>query len=68
MHEWYLGQCEHDVLTEPPTLYGVEITYFVRGDPDFRLLQKILTDKRWMTSLKYFTRFRLDFLIMDCNA
>ena len=61
MHEWYQGQCKHDVLTEPPTLHGVEISYFMRGNPDFRLLQKILTDKRWMISLKYFTRFRLDF-------
>lgn len=58
-HEWYQGECEHDALTEPPTNNnGIEISYFVRGDSDFRLLQKILTNKKWMTSLKYFTRFR----------
>ena len=58
-HEWYQGECDHDVLTEPPTnTYGMEIPYFVRGDSDFKLLQKILTDKRWMFSLKYFTQFR----------
>ena len=60
VHEWYQGECEHDVLTEPPTIStsGVEISYFKQGTPDFRLLQNILMDKRWLTSLKYFTRFR----------
>ena len=58
-NEWYQGECEHDALTEPPTnTYGIEIPYFVRGDSDFKLLQKILTDKKRMFSLKYFTRFR----------
>ena len=58
-HEWYQGECEHDALTEPPTnQYGIEIPYFERGHSDFKLLQKILTEKRWMTSLKYFTKFR----------
>ena len=58
VHEWYEGQCEHDALTEPPTnIHGVQIPFFARGDSDFQLLQKILTDKRWMMSLKYFTRF-----------
>lgn len=43
----------------PPTnVHGVEIPYFVRADVDFKLLQKTLNDKRWMKSLKYFTKFR----------
>ena len=63
VHEWYQGECEHDVLTEPPSNSdGVTIPYFVQGDADFRLLQKILTDKRWMVSLKYFTNFRYHIL------
>ena len=58
-YEWYQGQCEHNELMEPPTnSHGVEIPYFVIGDNDYRLLQKLMTDKRWMKSLKYFTGFR----------
>ena len=54
-HVWYGGECEHDTLTEPPTnIHGVPVEYFVRGDADFALLQKILMDKTWMKSLKYF--------------
>ena len=50
------GQCEHDALTEPPAkAHGIEIPYFVTGDRDYRSLQNILTEKRWMKSLKYFT-------------
>ena len=53
-HEWYQGQCEHNKLTKPPTnSHGVEIPYFVTGDNDYRLLQKLMTDKRWMKSPKY---------------
>ena len=59
VHEWYGGECEHDALTEPPTnIHGVLINYFTRGESDYALLQKIVTDKTWMKSLKYFTRFR----------
>jgi len=66
VHEWYQGECQHDALTEPPSnSHGVAIPYFAQEDADFRLLQKILTDKRWMVSLKYFTRFRyIIFLVL----
>jgi len=54
IHEWY--QDEGDALTKPPSnSHGVAIPYFAREDADFRLLQKILTDKIWTVSLQYFT-------------
>ena len=60
-HHWLTGaQCyDHDELTGPlvdPD--GNELQYFSRQEPAFHALRKILTDKRWLKSLKYYTKFR----------
>lgn len=58
-HEWACGECEHELLTEPPTdTNGQQITYFRTGEPAFQALQKIVTDRAWLESLKSYTRFR----------
>ena len=58
-HECYLGQCEHEPLTGPPTDgNGVEITYFYQQEPAFRLLRNIITDKSWLKSLNAYAKFR----------
>ena len=64
LHHWYGGECEHDTLPEPPTVNGVQVDYFVRGDAHYVLLQKLLMDKTWMKSLKYFTQFRCNNLLI----
>ena len=58
-HEWICGECEHEQLTGPPTdVNGLEISYFRTGEPAFQVLQKIVTDRTWLESLKAYTRFR----------
>jgi len=61
-HKWLTGlyQFEHEPLTGPPTdSDGKVIQYFSRNEKAFSCLQKLLTDKRWLPSLKYYTKFRL---------
>ena len=58
-HEWLFGECEHEALTGPPTdTNGQEIAYFSPQEPAFQVLRKIVTDRRWLESLKSYTRFR----------
>ena len=58
-HDWINGHCEHQPLVGPPTDgNGHEITYFVRTEPAFQAIQKIITDKAWLKSLKAYTKFR----------
>ena len=58
-HEWLDGACEHEPLSEPPTdVNGVVLKYFSRDEPAFRALQKLIMDRNWLKSLKYYTRFR----------
>ena len=60
-HHWLTGlqQCEHDVLTGSPTDNdGRELHYFNKREAAFGALQKLVTDKRWLKSLKYYTKFR----------
>lgn len=60
-HEWLTGMqcCDHEELTGPPKdPDGIELQYFNRNEPAFRVLRKIVTDDRWLKSLKYYTKFR----------
>ena len=58
-HEWLGGACEHEPLSERPTdVNGVVLEYFSREEPTFRALQKLVMDRNWLKSLKYYTRFR----------
>ena len=58
-HEWIGGECGHQPLTEAPTDgSGNIIPYFHRKEAAFKTLQKIVTDKAWMKSLKVYTKFR----------
>ena len=60
-HEWLSGRCEHDMLTEPPTDGdGNELQYFNRGEPALQALRKLVLDKNWLESMRYYTKFRLD--------
>ena len=52
-HEWATGECDHSKLLEDPSLQ-----YFSNEEPAFEVLQKIVTDQRWLTSLKYYVHFR----------
>ena len=68
-HEWICGECEHEPLTGPPTdVNGQEISYFRIGEPAFQVLQKVVTDRAWLESLKSYTRFRysqsINFLLL----
>ena len=55
-HEWLDGA---EPLSEPPTdMNGVVLEYFSRDKPAFRALQKLVMDRNWLKSLKYYTRFR----------
>ena len=65
IHVWYGGECEHDTL--PTNIHGVQMDYFVRGSADYILLQKILLDKTWIKSLKYFTCFRCSQLYVSLH-
>ena len=60
-HVWLtgLGRCDHEQLTGPPTDgSGKEIQYFTRNEKSFAVLRKLITDKKWLKSLHYYTRFR----------
>ena len=67
-HQWLTGTqgCDHGELQGPPrNTQGAEIQYFSRSEPAFRALRKLLTDKRWLKSMKYYTKFRLITLKFD---
>ena len=59
MHEWNCGCCDHEPLTGPPTSPdGKELEYFSRYEPAFKALQKLIMDKQWLKSMKYYVKFR----------
>ena len=37
---------------------GKELEYFSRYEPAFKGLQKLVMDKQWLKSMKYYVRFR----------
>ena len=60
-HKWLTGaqHCDHEELTGPPKdTDGTELQYFRRGESAFSALRKVVTDKRWLKSLKYYTKFQ----------
>jgi len=58
-HVWLGGECEHEALVGPPTdKDGNEIPYFTRDEQALNALCKLVMDKRWLDSLKYYTKFR----------
>ena len=58
-HEWVTGACEHEQLVGPPTdQNGKELRYFVKNEPAFKGLQKLIMDTTWLKSLKFLTKFR----------
>ena len=59
VHTWATGACEHGPLTDDPRdPDGRQLEYLSRYEPGFRALQKIVMDKQWLKSLKFYTRFR----------
>lgn len=59
-HVWLGGRCEHEPLTGPPTdRDGNEIPYFQKSEQALHALRKLVMDKRWLESMKYYTKFRL---------
>ena len=65
-HEWIGGKCVHEELTDLPTDQdGRELEYFSKAEPAFRALQKLILDKRWMKSLKFYVNFRSVLVILE---
>jgi len=62
-HVWLGGQCEHDPLTGPRTdKDGKEIPYFLHDEQAMHALRMLLMDRRWLESMTYYTKFRLEFM------
>ena len=56
----------HEELTDLQTDQdGKELEYFSKAEPAFRALQKLILDKRWMKSLKFYVNFRSVFVILE---
>lgn len=53
-HEWETGECDHEEIDEQES----HMPYFEKNGKDFEAVQKIVLDKQWMESLKYYIRFR----------
>ena len=65
-HEWIGGKCVHEPLTDLPTdRDGKVLEYFSKTEPAFRALQKLVLDKRWMKSLKFYVKFRSVLVIQE---
>ena len=58
-HEWLSGQCDHEQLTGPPTDgKGNVIEYFRIDESALQALRRLMTDKQWMKSMKFYVNFR----------
>ena len=60
-HVWLtgLGKCDHEQLSGPPTdASGKEIQYFNRNERSFAALRRLITNKKSLKSLCYYTKFR----------
>ena len=54
-----LGKCDHEQLSGPPTdASGKEIQYFNRNERSSAALRKLITDKKWLKSLRNYTKFQ----------
>ena len=59
IHTWATGTCEHGPLADNPTdPDGRQLEYLSCNELAFRAQQKIVMDKQWLKSLKFYTRFR----------
>ena len=57
----YLGYhaCDNGSLTDGPRdPDGRQLQYFSHYEPAFHALQKIVMDRQWLKSLKFYTRFQ----------
>ena len=58
-HEWLLGKCVHDELTDgPKDENGKRIEYFSLSEPATENLKAIVLDKKLLQSLSYYVNFR----------
>jgi len=58
-HVWLGGKCEHDSLSGPPTdKDGKEIPYFLYDEQALHALRTLVTDRRWLESMTYYTKFQ----------
>ena len=50
------GKCDHEPLVEPPSDGdGNILQYFAKDKP---AVQKLIMDKNWLKSMKFYTKFR----------
>ena len=50
-HEWETGESDHEEIES-------HVPYFEKNRKDFEAVQKIVLDKKWMESLKYYIWFQ----------
>ena len=68
-HVWLTGRCEHEPLVGPPTdRDGNEIPYFKRDEQAMYALRKLVMERRWLESMKHYTKFRLVSVTIFCNV
>jgi len=54
------------VLTEPPTDNdGRTLPYFNKREASFNALCSLVTDRRWLKTLQYYTKFRLSDVLQN---
>lgn len=59
VHEWHCGCCDHEPLTGLPTSPDrKELEYFSQYETAFKALQKLIMDKQWLKSMKYYVKFQ----------
>ena len=60
-HDGSWGRCDHDIpLAEQPTdRHGDILPWFSSDETAMEVLRKVVMDKRWLESLKYYVHFRL---------
>ena len=58
-HEWMMGKCDREPLVEPPRDGDRNILqYFAKDEPAFKTVQKLIMDRNWLKSMKYYINFR----------
>ena len=68
-HVWLTGRCEYEPLVGPPTdRDGNEIPYFKRDEQAMHALRKLVMERRWLESMKHYTKFRLVSVTIFCNV
>ena len=59
-HNGSWGQCDHDLpLVDPPmNRHGDTLPWFTPDEPAMEALRKVVMERRWLESLKYYVNFR----------